>query len=142
MSRFQSNLRNQIRKLPNFLRFVRIIHYYSILFIRVINHDGSENNLVSERGTALDDPQWSPAGYQIPYTPPASHLSNASQIDGNLVGTNLEAGSKRLRHPFNRGEDLNSIPEKSYSPDLRVGTIDLPMVTEAVSNSTFALETR
>ena len=40
MSLFQSNLRKQIRKLPKFLKFVKIIqYYYSILFIRVLNGD-------------------------------------------------------------------------------------------------------
>ena len=34
---FQSNLRKQIRKLPKFLKFVRIIHYYSKLFTGVLN---------------------------------------------------------------------------------------------------------
>ena len=33
---FQSNLRKQIRKLPKFLKFVKIIQFYSILFIRVL----------------------------------------------------------------------------------------------------------
>ena len=33
---FQSNLRKQIRKLPKFLKFVRIIHYYSKLFTGVL----------------------------------------------------------------------------------------------------------
>ena len=36
---FQSNLRKQIRKLPNILKSVKIIHNYSILFIRVLRHD-------------------------------------------------------------------------------------------------------
>ena len=35
MSLFQSNLRKQIRTSPNILKSVRIIHYYSLLFIRV-----------------------------------------------------------------------------------------------------------
>ena len=35
MSLFQSNLRKQIRKLPKILKSVKIIHYYSMLFIRV-----------------------------------------------------------------------------------------------------------
>ena len=35
---FQSNLRKQIRKLPKFLKFVKIIQYYSILFNRVLSH--------------------------------------------------------------------------------------------------------
>ena len=34
---FQSNLRKQIRKLPKILKFVKIIQYYSILFIRVLS---------------------------------------------------------------------------------------------------------
>ena len=34
---FQSILRKQIRKLPKFLEFVKIIQYYSILFIRVLD---------------------------------------------------------------------------------------------------------
>ena len=38
MSLFQSNLRKQIRKLPKILKSVKIIQYYSILFMRVLNH--------------------------------------------------------------------------------------------------------
>ena len=34
---FQSNLRKQIRKLPKFLKFVKIIQFYSILFTGVLN---------------------------------------------------------------------------------------------------------
>ena len=34
---FQSNLRKQIRKLPKFLKFVKIIQFYSMLFNRVLN---------------------------------------------------------------------------------------------------------
>ena len=37
MSLFRSNLRKQIRKLPKILKSVKIIQYYSILFIRVLN---------------------------------------------------------------------------------------------------------
>ena len=37
MSLFQSNLRKQIRKLPKILKSVKIIHYYSLLFIRVLS---------------------------------------------------------------------------------------------------------
>ena len=36
VSLFQSNLRKQIRKLPKILKSVKIIHYYSLLFIRVL----------------------------------------------------------------------------------------------------------
>ena len=36
---FQSILRKQIRKLPKFLKFVKIIQYYSILFNRVLSRD-------------------------------------------------------------------------------------------------------
>ena len=40
LSLFQSNLRKQIRKLPTILKSVKIIHYYSLLFIRVLSGDG------------------------------------------------------------------------------------------------------
>ena len=40
LSLLQSILRKQIRKLPNFLKFVKIILYYSILFIRVLTRHG------------------------------------------------------------------------------------------------------
>ena len=36
---FQSNLRKQFRKLPKFLKFVKIIQFYSILFNRVLIRD-------------------------------------------------------------------------------------------------------
>ena len=36
MSLFQSNLREQNRKLPNILKSVKTIHYHSILLIRVL----------------------------------------------------------------------------------------------------------
>ena len=36
VSLFQSKLRKQIRKLPKFLKSVKIIHYYSFLFIRLL----------------------------------------------------------------------------------------------------------
>ena len=36
---FQSNLRKQIRKLPKILKSVKIIQYYSILFIRVLSQE-------------------------------------------------------------------------------------------------------
>ena len=39
MSLFQSNLRKRIRKLPKILKSVKIIHYFSILFIRVLTQD-------------------------------------------------------------------------------------------------------
>ena len=39
MSLFQSNLRKQIRKLPKFLKFVRISHNYSKLFTGVLIDD-------------------------------------------------------------------------------------------------------
>ena len=39
MSLFQSNLRKQIRKLPKFLQFVKIIHYYSELFTSLLTDD-------------------------------------------------------------------------------------------------------
>ena len=39
MSLFQSILRKQFRKLPKILKSVKIIQYYSILFIRVLNVD-------------------------------------------------------------------------------------------------------
>ena len=39
MSLFQSNLRKQLRKLPKILKSVKIIQYYSILFIRVLIRD-------------------------------------------------------------------------------------------------------
>ena len=38
---FQSNLRKQIRKLPKFLKFVRIIHYSSKLFTGVLSRSSS-----------------------------------------------------------------------------------------------------
>ena len=38
MSRFQSILHKHIRKLPNILKFVKIIQYYSTLFNRVLSH--------------------------------------------------------------------------------------------------------
>ena len=34
---FQSNLRKHIRKLPNFLKFMKIVQFYSILFNRFLN---------------------------------------------------------------------------------------------------------
>ena len=37
---FQSNLRKQIRELPKILKSVKIIQYYSILFIRVLSDVG------------------------------------------------------------------------------------------------------
>ena len=54
---FQSNLRKQIRKLPKFLKFVRIIHYYSTLFTGVLI-----------RGT----PNWSAATKRSMAWPPSS----------------------------------------------------------------------
>ena len=36
MSLFQSNLRKQIKKLPKILKSLKIIHYTSLLFIRVL----------------------------------------------------------------------------------------------------------
>ena len=39
VSRFQSNLRKQSGKLAKFLKSVKIIHYYSLLFIRVLTRD-------------------------------------------------------------------------------------------------------
>ena len=44
MSLFQSNLREQIRKLPKFLK---IIQYYSILFIRVLNLDAPPQEIIA-----------------------------------------------------------------------------------------------
>ena len=41
MSLFQSNLRKQIRNLPKFVKFVKIIQYYLILFIRVLSGDAA-----------------------------------------------------------------------------------------------------
>ena len=36
MSLFQSNLRKQLRKLPKILKSVKIVHYFSLSFIRVL----------------------------------------------------------------------------------------------------------
>ena len=41
MSLFQSILRKQIRTLPKILKSVKITHYYSLLFIRVLNDGNS-----------------------------------------------------------------------------------------------------
>ena len=45
---FQSNLRKQIRKLPKFLKFVRIIHYYSKLFTGVLRKHTPPSELARE----------------------------------------------------------------------------------------------
>ena len=39
VSIFQSNLRKHIRKLPKFLKFVKITQYYSVLFNRVLTYE-------------------------------------------------------------------------------------------------------
>ena len=53
VSLFQSNLRKQIRKLPKILKSVKIIQYYSILFIRVLKYDGTRAwELLPSRGTS------------------------------------------------------------------------------------------
>ena len=39
MSLFQSKLRKQIRNLPKILKSVKIIHYFSLLFIRVLRRE-------------------------------------------------------------------------------------------------------
>ena len=41
---FQSILRKQIRKLPKILKSVKIIQYYSILFIRVLSDQSKDPN--------------------------------------------------------------------------------------------------
>ena len=50
--KFQSNLRKQIRKLPKNMKSVKIIHYYSLLFIRVLC------NLLSHLGPIFADFHW------------------------------------------------------------------------------------
>ena len=45
---FQSILRKQIRKLPKILKSVKIIQYYSILFIRVLKRDSSQRGRAQE----------------------------------------------------------------------------------------------
>ena len=52
MSLFQSNLRKQIRKLPKILKSVKVIHYYSISFIRVLSKEHLE---VERRNVRLAD---------------------------------------------------------------------------------------
>ena len=63
---FQSTLRKQIRKLPKFLKFVKIIRFYSILLNRVLTHDGPR------------------AGLQPPPRPP--HHGVREHEGGRLVG--------------------------------------------------------
>ena len=41
MPLFQSNLREQIRKLPKILQFVKITHYFSKLFTSLLSHGGA-----------------------------------------------------------------------------------------------------
>ena len=48
MSLFQSNLRKRIRKLPKNLKFVKIIHYYLLLFIRVLTYHGRKPRATGE----------------------------------------------------------------------------------------------
>ena len=63
---FQSNLRKQIRKLPKFLKFVKIIQFYSILFNRVLSHTEAqldveaihegEEGVLMKGGVATNEP--------------------------------------------------------------------------------------
>ena len=55
MSLFQSNLRKQIRKLPKILKSVKIIHHYSLLFIRVLTQDATVDDMVKLLATGDDD---------------------------------------------------------------------------------------
>ena len=57
MSLFESNLRKQIRKLPKFLKSVKTIHYYSLLFIRVLTQAAS---LCAGSGYVLARPRTGP----------------------------------------------------------------------------------
>ena len=53
MSLFQSNLRKQIRKLQKILKSVKIIHYCSLPFIRVLRHEGLVRTLAALEGGGL-----------------------------------------------------------------------------------------
>ena len=52
MSLFESNLRKQVRKLPKNLKSVIIIHYYLLLFIRVL----SRARVLQLREEAIGEP--------------------------------------------------------------------------------------
>ena len=61
VSLVQSNLRKQIRKLPKILKWsVKIIHYYSLLFIRVLRRS-SASARASSRASASRTGPWAPA---------------------------------------------------------------------------------
>jgi len=61
---FQSNLRKQFQKLPKFLKFVKIIKYYSISFNRVLSHPGPRI-----RPPCASEQMWS-AWSRVLHTPP------------------------------------------------------------------------
>ena len=54
---FHSNLLKQIRKLPKILKSVKIIHDYSLLFIRVLNPEPRElRRMGLQRGLMAGEP--------------------------------------------------------------------------------------
>ena len=54
MSLFQLNLRKQIRKLPKILKSVKIIHYYSIVFIIIHSCPYCAQPAAAFRGRAVE----------------------------------------------------------------------------------------
>ena len=62
LSLFQSNLRKQIGKLLKFLKFVEIVQYHSILFIRVLTGDAGGGSRGDARLGPLDRPVGPRAG--------------------------------------------------------------------------------
>ena len=59
MSLFQLNLRKQIRILPKILKSdsVKIIHYYSLSFIRVLRHHGDAHAQGQDDGGGAGPPE-------------------------------------------------------------------------------------
>ena len=63
LSLFHSNLRKQIRKLPKFLKFVKVIQYYSIIVYRVLRYYATANSCWPDEDYPLYFKQMQAAGW-------------------------------------------------------------------------------
>ena len=106
VSLFQSNLRKQIRKLPKILKSVKIIHYYSLFFIRVliqVSSSSAEEQARQETMLASEPPssqRWSAEHIHRSSTTDAYYRLKASaEADGGGKDTTL-SGAHVVDNPI------------------------------------------
>ena len=98
MPLFQSNLRKQIRKLLKILKSVKIIHYYSLSFIRVLTRCAASRPAGNLHGLPVEQGAGPPRQYAIDLEHP---------IDLRERGPKLFVGRLRLEDEQERHQETD-----------------------------------